>query len=573
LKHYTKYIRSYWLLAVISIVCVSLEAVCDLFQPKLMSRLVDNGVMTNDINAVVQTGLIMFTVAGLGAVFALTRNIASSVASQNFGRELRGDLFKKIHSLPASEIDRFSGASLITRMTNDVTQIQNFANMMMRIFFKAPIICIGAVIMSATLNIRAVFLIIPVAAGVFFVIIMSIRLSYPRFAQMQKAIDSLNTVTREYLAGIRLVKAFRRFDAEAQRFDTANENLFDNSASAGRVISALQPFMPFLSQLGIAGIIFLGARWVAGGVMNIGAVMAFVIYMQQIMQSFNMIANWLSMAVRVKSSYERVTEVLDADNTDAAPADAVRFDAAAPVIEFKNVTFAYQGSTGEAALSNVSFSVKKGQTLGVIGTTGAGKTTLASLLMRFYAPTSGEIKISGVPVGDIPRDVLYAKIAIAPQNLILFTGTIKENIIWGRPDATDSEVINAARSACADDFITEQPHGYDTFLGQGGVNLSGGQKQRLSITRALIREPDILLLDDCTSALDVFTEAKLRQNIDGFISGMTSVIITQRIAAAQACDTILVLDGGMAAGAGSHGELMKSCAVYQDIYRSQIGDV
>lgn len=571
MKHFKKYIRIYWKLGLLSVLCVALEAVCDLFQPKLMSRLVDSGVLKGDMQLVIRIGLLMLGVVTLGALFALTRNIVSSYVSQNFGRVLRDDLYVKIQSLTIDETDRLEGGSLITRMTNDVTQIQNSVNMILRIFFKAPIMCVGALIMVITLNVRAAFLIIPVIICVFGVIGISMKLSYPRYSRMQRAIDKLNTTMREYLAGIRLVKAFRRFDAEEKRFDAANEPLAKRSIEAERVMAVSGPFMQFFANMGIAGIVFFGARWVGGGYMEVGSVMAFVIYMQQITQSFNMISRMLNQVVRIKASGERIAEVFDAQDADFGKDEVPERGGDAPMIEFENVSFRYKGSTGHPALDGVAFSVKKGAAVGIIGSTGSGKTTLASLLLRFYAPTAGALKIEGAAIGDIPEQELRAKIAVVPQTAALFSGTIKENILRGKPGASDEDVFAAAASACAHGFISSCKDGYDTIIGQSGVNLSGGQKQRVSIARALIRKPDILILDDCTSALDAVTEAKVRQNLKEFISGMTCVLITQRIGTVMSCDVILVLDHGKVAGFGAHDDLMRDCGLYRDIYRSQIG--
>ena len=571
MRHFKKYIRAYWKLGLLSILCVSLEAVCDLFQPKLMSRLVDSGVMKGDMELVIRVGITMLGVVSLGAVFALTRNIASSYVSQNFGRGLRDDLYVKIQSLTVDETDRLEGGSLITRMTNDVTQIQNSVNMTIRVFFKAPVMCVGALIMVTTLNIRAVFIIIPVIIVVFTLISISMKLSYPRFARMQQAIDKLNTTMREYLAGIRLVKAFRRFDAEEKRFDSANDPLARRSIEAGRVMMIFGPFLQFFANMGIAAIIFLGARWVGASLMEVGSIMAFVIYMQQIMQSVHLISHMLNLVVRIKTSGERVVEVFEAEEFHFGKDEPAAGDPSAPMIEFQNVSFSYKGSTGQPALNDVSIMVERGATVGVIGSTGSGKTSFASLILRFYAPTEGGIKIGGTPIGDIPETQLRAKIAVVPQTATLFSGTIKENILWGKPGATEDEIVFAAESACAHDFILQCKDGYETIIGQSGVNLSGGQKQRLSIARALIRKPEILILDDCTSALDAVTEANVRRNLAGLVSGMTCVLITQRIGTVMSCDVIAVLDRGRVAGFGTHDELMRDCGLYRDIYRSQIG--
>jgi ATP-binding cassette subfamily B protein len=388
---------------------------------------------------------------------------------------------------------------------------------------------------------------------------------------MQKAIDKLNTTMREYLTGIRLVKAFRRFDTEAARFAAVNDTLYDSNISAGRVMAVFGPCMQLFAGLGIAAIIFFGSQWVSDGVMEVGSIMAFVIYMQQITQSFNMISNILNQVVRVKASGERVIEIFNASEPNQGAEGNAHWDENALAVEYEQVSFVFHDSTGQAALSNLTFSAKKGQTVGIIGSTGSGKTTLASLLLRYYPPTSGSIKVQGIPIGDIPEKDLRAKISVVPQRAMLFTGTILDNILWGKPDATEEEVIHAAKLACAHDFIQAQKDGYQTLIGQGGVTLSGGQKQRLSIARALIRNPDILILDDCTSALDAITETTVRENLAKYASDLTCLLITQRIGTVMDCDAILVIDNGKTAGFGVHEDLMRDCDLYHDIYRSQIG--
>jgi ATP-binding cassette subfamily B protein len=554
---------------------------------------VDNGAAKGDTGYMIRTGLTMLMVVGFGAVFALTRNIAASLASQRFGAALRHDMFSKIQTLSADEMDSFEGGSLVTRMTNDISQLQNFINGMMRVFFKAPILFVGAILMAVSLNPKMLIIIAPVVVLVSAIIALSMKMTYPRFARVQKSLDKLNTTMREYLTGIRLVKAFRRFSEEEARFNGANEILSENTVKANRILAILSPFMGFFVNLGIAAVIFLGASWVGGGEMQVGEIMAFVTYMMQILHGLGMISNILNMFVRVKSSHERIREVISI-KTDAAelpaatnavpeaglqtPANSVP----SAHILINNVGFEYKGSTGQAALEGLNFYVPRGEVLGIIGPTGSGKSTLASLLLRFYNCLTGEILISGVNINQIPEDELRAKIAIVPQTASLFTGTVRENILWGKDGATDAEIQEAADMACASEFISASAAGYDTVIGQGGVNLSGGQKQRLSIARALIKRPEILVLDDCTSALDTITEAKVKRAIielsgreaetsNGAANRMTCLLITQRVSTAMSCDKILVLDSGKQAGFGTHDFLMENCEVYRDIYNSQIG--
>jgi ATP-binding cassette subfamily B protein len=453
--------------------------------------------------------------------------------------------------------------------------------------------------MAATLNFRTMPIIAPIIIAVAFIIAIGMKLSFPRFRKVQQSLDKLNTTMREYLAGIRLVKAFRRFDEEEKRFDESNNALAENTVRAVKLLVLFSPLVALCVNFGIAAVIFLGARWVDMGGMNIGEIMAFITYMTQIMNSLGMIAMVLGMFVRVKTSNERIREVFEAGdsnhpvNADALPplqggeldetpnvkknsppwrgADEVG-GVVNPHIRFANVAFSYAGSTGQAALSGLDFAVARGETLGVIGPTGSGKSTLAALLMRFYDTPQGEIRISDTPINNIPEEILRGKIAIVPQTASLFTGTIRENILWGKENASDTEIEEAAKIADAHEFITAASDGYETIIGQHGVNLSGGQKQRVSIARALIASPEILVLDDCTSALDVMTEAKVKRAIRETAGDMTCVLITQRVNTVMTCDKILVLDdSGGQAGFGTHDGLMQACEVYRDIYMSQIG--
>jgi len=415
------------------------------------------------------------------------------------------------------------------------------------------------------------------------------RMAYPRFGKVQEALDNLNTRMREYLAGIRLVKAFRRFEQEDAKFSKANTDLTETTISANKVLAIFSPLMSLIVNLGIALLLFLGAKWVGAGTLQVGAVMAFITYLTQILTSLNMISNILNMLVRVKASNERISAVLvvPTHSHHCEQSSALRnehFDknaiAVAPTsgdlrgnpatLVFHNVGFSYKSSTGLPALSDINFSLNSGQTLGVIGPTGSGKSTLGSLILRFYEPTEGSISIGETQIGDIPEKSWRERVTIVPQTAMLFAGTIAENIRWGKSDATNEEIMAASTAAQATEFILATLEKYETFIGQSGVNLSGGQKQRLSIARALVRHPDILVLDDCTSALDLVTESKVKRALREY--PMTSILVTQRIATAMSCDLILVLENGRQVGFGTHDELIETCATYRDIYSSQIGE-
>jgi ATP-binding cassette subfamily B protein len=569
------YLEPYWkkyrFMFMLGVFFVSIEAICELLQPRIMSSLVDKGALMGSMQVVGQYALLMFAVLAVSAVSALSRNYIASTVSQRFTAEMRLDMFKKIQSLSADGIDSFEGGSLITRMTNDITQIQNFANGAMRMLTKSPFVCVGAIVMCATLNLRTLTIIIPIVIIVISIVVMSMRLAYPRFAKMQLALDKLNTTMREYLAGIRLVKAFRRFTEEERRFEVANDSLTSETVGANNILAVLSPLLSLFVNFGVALILLLGSNWVNTGSMQVGQIMAFITYLSQILQSLTMISMMLNQFVRVRASSERVAAVFSTEpdskiqETNAPKEAQIDFE----TISFDNVWFKYLGSTGEATLKGLTFTLNKSETLGVIGSTGSGKSTLAALFMKFYEPSSGEIKMNGTLLASIPENTFRDLVAIVPQTPTLFTGTIRENLLWGKEDASEEEIRMAAKSAEALSFIEAAPDGFNRIIGQGGVNLSGGQKQRVSIARALIRRPQLIILDDCTSALDLVTEAKVKRSL--FEMNLATVFITQRISTVSKCDKILVLEAGEQVGFGTHDELMECCSVYQDIYISQIG--
>jgi ATP-binding cassette subfamily B protein len=574
MKYLLPYWRRYRAMFFLGVSFVFVEAVCELLQPRIMSSLIDEGALAGSSGTVGRYALTMFGVLIVSICAALTRNYIASTVSQRFARDLRFDLFRKIHSLSADGIDSFEGGSLITRMTNDINQIQGFANGAMRMFVKAPFICIGAIIMSASLNLRTMAVIIPIIIIVLFTVMLSMKMAYPRFAKMQRALDRLNTTMREYLGGIRLVKAFRRFTEEERRFSGANDLLTLETTGANNVLAVFSPFLSLFVHIGIAVILLLGAQWVKTGDMQVGQIIAFVSYLAQILQSLAMISNLLNMFVRVRTSNERISEVFKTEpgseaciSKAAPPQKAAAFDE----LRFDNVSFRYRGSTGDAALRGISFSLKRGETLGIIGPTGSGKSTVAALIMRFYEPSEGAVVLNGIPLTEVPEDTLRTITAIVPQTPALFTGTIRDNLLWGRENATDDDLRRAADTAEALRFIESSDGGFDRLIGQGGVNLSGGQKQRVSIARALVRKPELLVLDDCMSALDFLTELRVRQAL--FDMKLAAVFITQRISTVSRCNKILVLDMGKQAGFGTHEDLMNNCGVYRDIYVSQIGGI
>ncbi|MDB4868062.1 MAG: transporter ATP-binding protein [Cohnella sp.] len=571
MRNFRPYIRKYGKLFIFAILFLTFEAVCDLLLPTIMSRLIDIGVAGRDLNFVLRMGGLMLLVTAGGAVSAVIRNGISSRVSQNFGADVRSDLYRKIQTFSFQTIDKFERASLMTRLTNDVTQVQNFVNGLMRIFVKSPLICIGSLIMAASLNPHLAVVLLVVVPLVGLLIVLNMRIGFPLFAQVQKALDRINGATREYLAGVRVVKAFNRFDHEMDKFDAANTNYQQRNTVAMRVMSVFSPSVMLTVNFGIVAVIWLGGIRVNNGQMQVGHIMAFIHYMTQILFSLLMIGFVFNMFVRAKTSAERIGEVLTENDRVEWEKQSGREAEGAGRIDFENVVFSYEGASGDPILKNITLTCLPGETVGIIGSTGSGKSSLVSLIPRFYEVSSGSLKVDGADIRTLDPHQLRQKIAVVPQKSMLFTGTIEDNIRWGKEDAAPEEISQAARMAQADEFISSFPEGYQTQLGQGGVNLSGGQKQRLSIARALVRKPDILILDDSTSAVDTATETRIKDALKSYERTMTCLLIAQRITSVIDADKIVVLDNGEIVGIGRHEELMHSCLSYQEIYRSQIG--
>jgi ATP-binding cassette subfamily B protein len=512
----------------------------------------------------------MLGITAVGAIGAATRNVLASRVSYAFGAELRSDLFRKIQGLSFANLDKFERASLITRMTNDVTQLQHFINGLMRIFTKAPIVGIGGLIMAVQLDARlaTVFAVVVPLIGI--IIYISMRLGFSRFMRVQEALDEVNRVMREYLAGVRVVRAFNRFDYEVEKFNRTNREFKDRSVRVMRLMSVFNPLNMLVLNLGIAAVIWIGARWVDAGTLQVGVIVAFTNYMTQILFAMMMISMVFTMFVRARASAVRIAEVFAEEDTITWEKSELADRPDWGTIEFDRVTFAYEKAE-MPVLKEVSFRVPAGTTVGIIGSTGSGKTSLVSLIPRFYDAVSGTVRVGGEDVRKIDPRALRERIAIVPQKSVLFTGTIADNIRWGKEDATMEEIEHAARLAEAHSFIAELPEGYNTRIGQRGVNLSGGQKQRIAIARALVRRPDILILDDCTSAVDVATEARIKEALKRYAQGLTCLIIAQRITSVMDADQIIVLDNGEIVGRGTHASLLQECRVYQEIYHSQIG--
>ncbi|WP_459481683.1 ABC transporter ATP-binding protein [Clostridium saccharoperbutylacetonicum] len=575
MKLYSKYFNKYKLPFLIAVFCVVCEAICDLLGPTLMSNIINTGIEQGALYKVYYWGILMLLVTAIGACFAVTRNILASKVSQRMGAELRYDLFEKIISFSEVSADKFESGSLITRMTNDTSQIVQFVNGIMRIFLKAPITCMGSIIFASILNLKLSIIIYCVVAIVGILIIGSMKFSYPRFYKLQKAMDEVNAIVQEYLIGVRLIKAFGTYDKEAEKFGNVNMNLMEKGISSQLIVTFVSPLITLTVGIGTVIVIFVGSNMFALNLANPGDITAFTIYMAQILTSLIMITNIFNTFVRTKASNARIKEVFDCEGDFSQSTKIDKRDKDNAVdkisgdIEFENVTFAYPNGSGMPAIKDLSFSINHGENLAIIGPTGSGKSTIAWLLLRFYDVTKGKILANGHDIRELDIERVRDNIAIVPQKPMLFSGTVSENIKWGNKEA-DFELFNQAIDIAQAGFIEKMQDGYESILGNAGVNVSGGQKQRISIARGILKDSSILILDDATSALDAVTEARVREGLNSKIRNQTIITITQRCGTAMFADKILVMDNGRKVGYGTHEELMLNCEIYRDIYKTQI---
>lgn len=593
MKLILSYLKRHIVIFLISTAFLTLEAVADLMQPTYMSYIVDEGVANADVSRILMYGGIMLGIALFGAFCAVMRNHFASRISQTIGKEIRHDIYKNVQSLSLENIDRLQPASIITRITNDVTQIQDFINSIMRIMIKAPITGIGAVILIIIQTPKQAPIMIVIILIATLLIVANIFVGYPRFGKVQKKLDKLNGVSREFLSSVRVVKAFRAEDKETEKFKDASDNLAAANTSALRAMAMFAPLINLTVNFGIVLLLFISKNQNAS---DIGRLMASVNYMGQVLFALNFISNVINNAVRALASSERIKEVLDEKPAQKKAENPKRPDIKG-TIEFKDVSFAYAGASRDA-LSHITFTASPGETIGIIGPTGSGKSSLVNLIPRFYDASGGEILVDGVNVNEIDEEYLRSRVALVAQKALLFSGTIMENLSWGLEkkdikaaikadgkaddnsltgsqitEEDKQRIYKAAGIACAADFIEKTKDGYDTLLGQGGVNLSGGQKQRLSLARALIRDPGILILDDCTSALDANTESTVLKGLSSMEKQATVLLISQRISTVMRADRILCLNNGVVQGFGTHAELLEKCQTYREIYESQIGKI
>ncbi|MBL4950691.1 ABC transporter ATP-binding protein [Neobacillus sp. YIM B02564] len=566
-----KYLKPFQLPIYLGLGLVLLQSLAELYLPTLMSDIVDKGVVTGDTQYIWKIGGLMLIVAAGGMICSVMASFFSAKAASGFGKSLRSKLFSHVGDFSLQEFDQFGTASLITRTTNDITQIQQVLIMMLRMMAMAPMMCIGGIIMALSKDTKLT-LVLAVAIPILLLIILIVqKKAIPLFKAMQVKLDKLNRVLRENLTGIRVIRSFNRIDHEKKRFDQANWDLTATAIKVNKIMAAMMPTMMIILNLTTVAIIWFGGIRIDHGHMEVGDMMAFIQYAMQIMFSFLMLAMMFVMIPRASVSAGRIVEVLDTAADIKDPVNPIAPKQERGVVEFQNVSFSYPGAE-MPAISNISFKMNPGEVTAIIGGTGSGKSTLINLIPRFYDVDSGKVLIDGTDVREMTQESLRQKIGFVPQQAVLFSGTIAENIRYGKEEATDEEIRHAAEIAQAADFIAKMPEGYSTMIAQGGTNVSGGQKQRLAIARALVRKPEIYVFDDSFSALDFKTDAKLRAALKEETGNAAVLIVAQRVSTIMDANQIIVLDNGQIAGIGTHKQLMETSEVYREIVMSQLSE-
>jgi ATP-binding cassette subfamily B protein len=566
-----KFIKPYWHWAALAPLLMMLEVFMDLMQPRMVARIVDEGIAQLNLGLVIETGLLMCGLAVIGALGGMSNGIFAELTAQGFGADLREKLFRKVQSLSFANLDQLETGQLITRLTNDVTQVQEAVVMVLRMLVRAPLLLIGSLVMAILTTPQLAFLPLVLMLVELLALIWIVRRATPLYTLVQKRLDALNGVMQENLAGMRVVKAFGRARHEEARFGVANEQLTDQSVRATRAFAVIMPFMMLTMNLGVIGVLWFGGIQVTQGHMHTGQIIAFINYLMITLFSLMMVSQLVLQLARAEASARRIQEVFDSQPAVQDRAGARSAAALQGKVAFENVSFSYEGQDSDPVLKEISFTAEPGQTVAILGTTGAGKSSLVNLIPRFYDVSAGRVTLDGVDVRDLDQESLRRKIGVALQETVLFSGTLRDNIRYGRPDAGDDEVIAAAKMAQAHDFINAMPEGYDTQVSQRGANLSGGQKQRIAIARAVLVRPSVLILDDSTSAVDVETEVRIQNALEATPIRPTRLIIAQRISSVLSADKILVLDDGQIAAAGTHRELMETSLIYREIYDSQLG--
>lgn len=561
--------KPYALFAVLTPLSMVGEVLGDLLQPKLMSKIVDDGVLGQDMDLIIRTGLLMLLVLIGGGACGIAASAFGGIASQSFSRDLRVDVFKRVMGLSFEQTDKFTTGSLVTRLTADITAIQQMVDFMLRMLVRDSLLFFGGIIMMLTLNVRFGIIILCALPVEIIMMIVILKKANPYYSIVAKRLDSVNSVVQENVTGARVVKAYVREDTEEKRFDDANISLMESNLRVQTLMAILQPLLMIILNLSVIAVIIIGGWQVQAQAMKVGEVMAAITYLTQVLHGVMMMSMMFQTLAKASASANRLREVLETDPVIKSGSVSLS-DKTGGTVSFKNVSFSYPETKGRPVISDLTLDIKSGESVAILGATGSGKSSLVNLIPRFYDCTAGEVLVDGVNVKDCKLDELRKKVGIVLQKSELFSGTVEDNIKWGDKNATHEEVISAAQAAQADEFIQKIPAGYEGIIAEKGASLSGGQKQRLSISRAVLKKPEILILDDSTSALDLGTEAKLRAEIDRKMNGTTLIIIAQRIQSVKSCDRIAVLDHGKLCACDTHENLLKTCEVYQDIYASQV---
>lgn len=564
-----KKLRPFSILIIVVIILVFIQTITDLYLPTLMSDIVDTGIVNQDIDYILDIGKRMVMITIIGTISAVYASYLSSKIGMGFGTNLRNEVFTKVESFSLHEFDKTGTSSLITRTTNDITQVQTVLITILRMFVRAPIMAVGGIIMAVSKDAKLSLVFVVVIVVLAILISLIGAKSIPLYKLMQVKLDKLNLVLRERLTGIRVIRAFNRVDKEKSKFNDANLDLVDTAIKVNKLMAILMPLMMLIMNFTNVAIIWFGSIRIDNGVMQVGDLMAFIQYAMQIMFSLVMFTMMFILVPRASASAVRINEVLEI-NADIKDSEKLENETSKRgYLEFKDVIFSYHGAE-EPVLKGISFCAKPGEVTAIIGGTGCGKSTLVNLIPRFYDVTNGSILVDGVDIKKITQQNLRSKIGFVPQKAVLFTGSISENIRFGKQDANDEEVRYAANIAQATEFIGDMKDGFDSYISQGGTNVSGGQKQRLSIARALVRKPEIYVFDDSFSALDFKTDAKLRKALKKETVKDTVIIVAQRVTTVMDANRIIVLEDGNIAGMGTHKELLESCGVYQEIVSSQL---
>ncbi len=572
MKKLIKYLRNYKKELVFGPFFKLLEAIFELIVPHVMGRIIDIGITNNDTKYILRMSGLIVLLGFCGLGFALTCQMLAAKCAYGFGTELRTSLYKHINSLSYSSIDKVGTASLVNRLTNDSNTVQNGVNMFIRLATRSPFLVIGAMVMAMRIDLKLSVIFFIVAILTTIVIVAVMNKTVPMYKTTQKNLDKASMLTRENLEGARVIRAFARQKEEIEDFKKSVDDIATSSIAVGRISSILNPFSFMIMNLGIVAIIWFGGVRIDSGYLTQGELTEFVNYMTQILLALIVLANLIVTFTKAFASANRISEVFDIESEKSGgnekPSDHRNSE---NILEFKNVSFAYE-TAGDCSVKNISFDLKRGEMLGIIGGTGSGKSTLANLIPCFYRVTEGEILVSGVDVYNYDFKALRQSIGLVPQKAVLFTGSIRDNMKWHNPNATDEEIISALKTAQAWEFVSKMPDGLDTKISQGGKNLSGGQKQRISIARAIVGNPEILILDDSTSALDYATDLALRKALRTDIPETTVIMISQRTTSLKDADKIIVMDDGETVGIGKHDYLLENCEIYNEIYKSQMNE-